>query len=376
MHRTAWTDSTDRGRTGLLGTAALVVALLGLAGLASAHTDTDEHGTLTLHDEQDGEPVAANGTAELACEVWVHGSNVTHANGTILASHADDGGEHTHEVAEWEGAANSSGGWDFETGPFTLHADGHWKLASTAGADASHTTERHAVTYTTCEDRTEPLPGDDPRGCEGPPEVSAYPDGTAVVVEWEHHQDPNDTAHYDVRRSEAGERDFTSIAQADPERTTYRDASVEPGTEYVYTVAARDEETGREGRPCDHARAFASDEGAPPCPESLSAEPREDETIALDWKAVEGADTYKVYRSTPDTEFYQIATVQEAEHVDPDSEDGTTYKYRVTAANEAGEGRNCPAIETTAIPAFPTLALVAVGATAGATAYATVRRWR
>lgn len=362
---------------GFVGLAVLAVVLLGLAGLASAHTDTDDHGTLTLHDEQDGEPIAANGSAELTCEVWFRGYNVTEDQGTILASHDDGFGAHTHEVAEWEGTANSSGGWDFEAGPFTLHADGEWQLASTAGSDASHTTERHTVTYSTCEEHREPLPGDDDaHECKGPSEVDAYPDGTAIVVEWEHHQDPNDTAHYDVRRSEAGERNFTSVAQVEPEETTYRDGSIASGTEYVYTVVARDEETGQEGRPCDHARVFASGEGVPPCPEGLSAEPRDDETIALNWKSVEGADTYKIYRSTPDTEFYQIATVQENAHVDPDTEDGTTYQYRVTAANEAGQSRDCPAIEATAIPTFPTLALVAVGAIVGASAYAAVRRWR
>jgi hypothetical protein len=350
-----------------------LLMVAGLAGPVAAHANTDDHGSLSLLDEADGEGRGSTETGQapvrLACEFWVRGENTTNASGSILGSHGGGRDTHTHEIATWNASEGS-----FEVGPLKLHADGDWLLQATTG-DANHSTLAHDVEYTTCEDHREPLPGNDPHECHGPPQVQAYPDGRAIVVNWDHHQDPEDTAHFEVYRSQAGDRNFTSVARVDANETVHRDVDVEPGTEYVYTVTARDAQTGREGEPCDHARVTARGDQPPACPENLQAQARENGDIALDWKPVDGADTYKVYRSTSD-EFYQIATVQEPGHVDPDTHADTTYKYRVSAADEGGEAQGCPTIGATAVPSFSTALVLALGAIAGTGTYVAARRWR
>lgn len=376
MHR----QQRSHGPTGSGLALALVLTLAAWAGPAAAHTGTAEHGTIGFQDEPGDTPQTSTtqgqDPVELSCEFRVQGSNMSHANGTILASHELDGRDaHTHEIADWEAQPNASGGWDFEIGPVTLHEDGDWLIQATAGT-GNHSTQAHDVTYETCEDHQEPLPGNDPHDCEGPPGVDAYIDGSAIVVTWDHHQDPAHTANYTVYRSEAGERNFTAIATVDANETLYRDHGAEPGTEYVYTVTGTDADTGREADPCDHVRITAQEDTAPACPQNPSAEAREDGGIALSWNRVEGADTYKVYRSTNETEFYQIATVQNTTHLDPDTEADQTYEYRIAAANEDGESERCPRIEATAIPSFPTSFLVAASAIGGVAAFLAVSRTR
>lgn len=57
--------------------------------------------------------------------------------------------------------------------------------------------------------------------------------------------------------------------------------------------------------------------------------------VSLDWEAVEGAESYSVYRSTSSgTEVSGSAlegSVSSAEYTDATAENGTTYYYRVTA---------------------------------------------
>lgn len=353
----------------------IVLVLAGLATGASAHAGSSAHGSLTFHDAEQAQAASSSqgDPLELSCEFWVRGYDMSHANGTILATHdPDDREAHTHELGTWAGAENASGGWDFKAGPFTLHAEGDWLVQASAG-EADHTTEAHEVSYEACEDEAQPLPGEEAGDCEGPPDVKAFNDGTAIVVDWEPHQDPDDTAHYDVYRSEDGERNVSHVARIDGEETTYRDHAIDPGTTYVYYVTGTDEGAEAEGEPCDHARVTSSEHRAPPCPQNVRAEAREEGEIALSWKAVDGADTYKVYRSTSETEFYQIATVQDPGHVDPDTEEETTYEYRVSAANEVGQSERCPRVEATAIPSFPTGVAIAAAAIGGAGAILALR---
>jgi hypothetical protein len=80
---------------------------------------------------------------------------------------------------------------------------------------------------------------------------------------------------------------------------------------------------------------------APAVPTGLSAT-SQDGAIALEWEAVDGGDTYRVYRSTSsgvDAAGSPLDTgVGSASYADDTAENGTTYYYVVTAvATEGGE---------------------------------------
>lgn len=80
---------------------------------------------------------------------------------------------------------------------------------------------------------------------------------------------------------------------------------------------------------------------APATPSGLSAT-SQDGAIGLDWDAVNGADTYRVYRSTSsgvDASGSPLNTgIGSADYVDESAENGTKYYYIVTTvASEGGD---------------------------------------
>lgn len=79
---------------------------------------------------------------------------------------------------------------------------------------------------------------------------------------------------------------------------------------------------------------------APAAPTGLSATSH-DGAVGLDWDALGGADTYRVYRSTSsgvDPSGSPLDTgINSADYTDETAENGTKYFYVVTAVAEEGE---------------------------------------
>jgi hypothetical protein len=79
---------------------------------------------------------------------------------------------------------------------------------------------------------------------------------------------------------------------------------------------------------------------APASPTGLSAT-SQDGAIALDWDAVSGADTYRVYRSTSSGVVASGSPLETGlsspDHSDDTAENGTKYYYVVTAVATEGE---------------------------------------
>ncbi|MCS4184938.1 fibronectin type III domain-containing protein [Salinibacter ruber] len=94
---------------------------------------------------------------------------------------------------------------------------------------------------------------------------------------------------------------------------------------------------------------------APAMPSGLEATPQ-DGTVQLGWDAVDGADTYNVYRSTSsgvDVSSSALDTgIDQTSYTDDTAENGTEYFYVVTAvASEDGESAESDASgEAEAIP--------------------------
>lgn len=94
---------------------------------------------------------------------------------------------------------------------------------------------------------------------------------------------------------------------------------------------------------------------APATPSGLSAT-SQDGAIGLDWEAVSGADTYRVYRSRSsgvDASGSPLNTgISSADYVDESAENGTKYYFVVTAvASEGGaSAESDPSGEVEATP--------------------------
>lgn len=349
------------------GTVALVAlaaaaAVVAVAGISSAHGGTP-HGELTFHDSEDG---PATDTVE--CEFWIRGHNVTSSNGTIEWRHQlRSSDSHEHALTNWTSEdvqESENGSWDFELGPLTIHDHDSRKGTRVVGDTAArHNTQHYYIEHTDCEEGNEtetengqePLPGDRSDPCDGPQNVQAYHDGLDIVVHWDRQADADG---YVVNRSEAGERDFTTIAETEDE-TSYTDTSVETGVTYTYVVTVVDDE-GDPGTPCDHVQITARDTRPPPCPNDVQAQAQEGGAIELAWSGSAQADAYKIYRATGNDSFGKLNSVQDPGYVDENTEEDQTYRYRVVGASEDGESKDCPIVEATAIPTFPSA--VALGA--------------
>lgn len=104
----------------------------------------------------------------------------------------------------------------------------------------------------------------------------------------------------------------------------------------------------------------------PPCPTNLTAQAMEDGSVKLSWGASPNATAYEIHRATGGN-MTHIATVTAPTTLfsDVTSVPGTTYTYRVTATNGFETSSDCPAVQVTAVPVFPSIvagALALLGA--------------
>nr|WP_243735151.1 pectinesterase [Paenibacillus turpanensis] len=84
----------------------------------------------------------------------------------------------------------------------------------------------------------------------------------------------------------------------------------------------------------------ASPEAAPPAagPAEVTAAQTEDNVVALQWSAVDGAERYLVYRASMlDHRFRVIASAGTEGYTDTGAEQGMVYDYKVSAVNAGGE---------------------------------------
>ena len=134
---------------------------------------------------------------------------------------------------------------------------------------------------------------------------------------------------YEIWRSTKQNSGFTKIYTQ--KGTTYTNTKAVAGTKYYYKVKAVDADgnvsdfSNRVGRMCDLAR-----------PTNLkTSNVLSSGKIKLTWKAVAGAKSYKVYRSTAKNGKYTLVkTVTGTAYTDANAKAGTKYFYKVIAVHE------------------------------------------
>jgi len=124
---------------------------------------------------------------------------------------------------------------------------------------------------------------------------------------------------------------------------TYEDTGLAPESPYSYTVAARDKSLARNTTAASDAASATTDAAPvlPAAPGNLTATAFDQSRIDLGWTDNAGDETsFKLERSTRNnSSFAQIATVGQdvTYYSDTTVRKGTTYYYRVRAANASGE---------------------------------------
>jgi fibronectin type 3 domain-containing protein len=187
-----------------------------------------------------------------------------------------------------------------------------------------------------------------------------------IGLSWGAATDNVGVTKYDVYRSTtSGFTPSTSNRIAQPTGTTYTDTGATPGTVYYYKVTAEDA-AGNVGPAGNEASATATADTTPPtAPTSLTATPASGQ-IALSWGAstdAGGIARYNVHRSTTagftPTVANRIAQPTGTTYTDTGLTGGTTYYYKVTADDNAGN-TSAPSNEANAtVPTGPPPGLVA-----------------
>lgn len=136
---------------------------------------------------------------------------------------------------------------------------------------------------------------------------------------------------YRIQRTTAKEAIFAEIATIKG-ATTYLDEGVTNGSTYDYAVVA----IGPGGQSPPSMRARATPIGAPPVPRNLQGSAGQGRVL-LSWSASAGAATYVVKRATSAAGPYAtVATIVDTTYTDTSVSNGTTYHYKVSAANAGG----------------------------------------
>jgi len=93
----------------------------------------------------------------------------------------------------------------------------------------------------------------------------------------------------------------------------------------------------------------------PSVPTGVSAVATSSSSITVSWAAVSNADGYHVYRSSSASGTYTlVGTPSTTSYTDTDLSESTTYYYKVSANNSAGESSQSSVVSATSIPSIPT----------------------
>lgn len=177
----------------------------------------------------------------------------------------------------------------------------------------------------------------------GAPTLTATPGDARVILSW---TAVAGATGYRVTRG-------TTVIVPSQTALTYTNTGLTNGTAYTFKVAAL---TGGGAGP-DSAEATATPLALPVAPTGLTAVGG-NTIITLNWTAVPGATSYRVYRGTAANAqgaTALAADIAAATYVNAGVTNGTTYFYKVTAVNASGESPRSAEANAAGLTPPPTL---------------------
>ncbi len=143
-----------------------------------------------------------------------------------------------------------------------------------------------------------------------------------------------------------------AVPDAGTPTVTYSDANLSNGTAYYYVVSA----VNSAGSSSVSNEASATPQGPPPAPTALTATAAAGQ-VTLNWSASVGATSYAVYRATTSngqSAMPLVSGLTTTSYTDAAVVNGTTYFYKVSATNAAGE--SAQSVEASETPIIGTAA--------------------
>ena len=143
-----------------------------------------------------------------------------------------------------------------------------------------------------------------------------------------------DLAGYRVYRRPKGSTTWTKLTTTTA--TSYTDATLPvTGAAYYYEIRAYDK-AGNESSGTADQLVTTADRTAPAAPTGLSTASEAD-GLRVAWSAAEGAVSYRVYRAAAsDGTYTAVGTTGQLSYLDTSAAESSTYSYRVTALDAAG----------------------------------------
>ena len=182
-----------------------------------------------------------------------------------------------------------------------------------------------------------------------PSEVSASAESSSSIkVSW---SSVTGATGYKVYRSSSSSGTYNSVG--DVTTTSYTNTGLTAGTTYYYKVSAYNSA----GESAQSSSVSAKPESIPATPTGVSASAESSTSIKVSWSSVIGATGYKVYRSTSSSGTYSsVGDVTTTSYTNTGLTAGTTYYYKVSAYNSAGESAQSSSVSAKpeSIPSTPT----------------------
>jgi parallel beta-helix repeat protein len=165
---------------------------------------------------------------------------------------------------------------------------------------------------------------------------------TSVSLSW---NAVSGASGYKVYRAPAADGTFAQVGTS--ETNAYTDAGLSVDTAYYYKVSA----VNAAGESAQSAAVEGKTIGPPSAPAGLAVSGATTTSVSLSWNAVSGASGYKVYRApAADGTFAQVGISETNAYTDAGLSANTTYYYKVSAVNAAGESaRSAAAAGTTGL---------------------------
>ncbi len=182
-----------------------------------------------------------------------------------------------------------------------------------------------------------------------PASLAATAGDSTVALSW---NGVSDATSYRLKRGVAAGGPYTVLPNA-INATSFSDSGLTNGTTYYYRVYAVNAGGSSPDSNEANAKPVAPIVTPPTAPTNVTATAG-DASVSLSWSAVSGATSYNVKRGTASGNYTTFTpNVSSTNFSDSGLFNGTTYYYRVTAVNSAGNSPDSAEVQATPVAPIP-----------------------
>ncbi|UOQ86220.1 FIMAH domain-containing protein [Gracilibacillus salinarum] len=175
-----------------------------------------------------------------------------------------------------------------------------------------------------------------------PEQLTADLENKQVELTW---SNESDAENYLIYRSSSMDPAYRAIASSDS--TSYADETVELGITYQYKVSSINSAGESSLSEAKDILYFDANTPAPTKPAELNIKEVKSITAVLEWQEVEGAKSYKIYRSSNSADNVElIGYTHSPSFIDKPLEPSTAYSYQVSAIGVGGESDKSEVLTT------------------------------